>query len=77
MENQYRPQFAQAQMLNYLPLRRGDPLTKTTNQTLTPEEWIAATDYALTLSEKMIRASEQRSEENKAQQQKRAGPAEK
>ena len=43
---------------------------KQVNQNLSPEEWKAATDYALNLSDKM-RASEQRSEETKSRQQKR------
>jgi hypothetical protein len=33
----------------------------------TPEEWKVATDYALTLGDKMLKASEQRSEENKCE----------
>jgi hypothetical protein len=33
----------------------------------TPEEWRVATDYALTLGDKMSKASEQRQEENKCE----------
>lgn len=39
------------------------------NRNPTPEEWRAATDYALTLSEKMVKASEKRAEDNKYDQQ--------
>jgi hypothetical protein len=44
-------------------------MINTTNQSPTPEEWKAATDYALMLSEKMLKASEERSQGDKREEQ--------
>jgi hypothetical protein len=68
-ENQHWHSFAQPNNASVVrKFRRNGTLTKADNQNLSPEEWKAATDYALNLSDKM-RASEQRSEETKSRQQ--------
>jgi len=42
-------------------------VTKPDNPNPTPQEWRAATDYALMLGDKMLRASEERVEEKKCE----------
>lgn len=42
---------------------------ETSNQNPTPAEWKTATDYALMLSDKMLKASEKELKENKCEKQ--------
>ena len=48
-------------------LGRSNSVTKPDNPNPTPQEWRAATDYALMLGDKMLRASEERVEEKKCE----------